>query len=114
MLTAVIDGALLQCTQGSNPCPLTVTNHKGVLIDEKPAATIMDHAPGVNLKTFGTCKVTGGPCTPATPAPWLPGSGKQVQVGDRLVLLESDTLACSVPGVITIINPMQAKNVFDT
>jgi len=103
----------LQCTQGSNPCPLTVTNHKNVTIADQPAATIMDHAPGVNLKTFGACKVTGGPCAPATPAPWIKGSGNQIQVGDQLVLLPTDTLACTVPGVITIVDPVQTKNVLD-
>jgi len=113
MLTAVINGSLLQCTQGSTPCPLTVTNHRNVFVADMPAATVLDHAPVVNVATFGTCKVTGGPCAPATPAPWQSGSGRKVQVNDQLVLLATDRLACTVSGVITVIDPVQPRNVYD-
>ena len=114
MLKAVINGALLQCTNGSAPCTLTVTNHRNVQADDKAAATVLDHAPGVNLSTFGTCTVSGGSCTPATPAPWLTGSTTRVQVNDQLVLLATDKLMCTVPGVITVADPMQTRNVLDT
>lgn len=115
MLTAVVDGALLQCTQGDAPCPLTVTNHIMVQADDKPMATVLDHKPGVNLKTFGTCKATGGPCTPVTAFPWLPGSQTNVKIGDQYVLLKSDQLLCSAAsGIITISNPMQFRKVQDT
>lgn len=113
MAIAVVDGALLQCTQGASPCSLTVTNHNNVQIDDKPAATIMDFAPGVNIKTFGACKILGGPCAPAIPAPWIKGSAKAVNVNDQLALLETDQLMCTVAGVITITSPMQTKNVED-
>jgi hypothetical protein len=101
---------MLQCTQGDTPCPLAATNHRNVQIDDKAAATILDIAPGANLKTFGTCKATGKPCTPAPAGPWQKGSNRRVLVNDQLVLLATDKLACPAgPGVITIVRPGQGK-----
>src|SRR4051794_619978 len=113
MAIAIVNGDLTVCTQGSQPCPLNVTNHRKVMIDNQPTATIMDHAPGVNLATFGTCKISGGPCTPATAAPWAPGSAKNVQANDHRLLMASDKLVCSVGGMISIPSPKQAGNVND-
>ncbi|MFL5329133.1 MAG: DUF4280 domain-containing protein [Gemmataceae bacterium] len=113
MPIAIINGDLTVCTQGSQPCPLVVTNHRKVMIDDQPAATVLDHSPGVNLATYGTCKVTGGPCTPATAAPWLRGSAKNVQANDQRLLLASDKLMCAAGGVISISGPKQARNVQD-
>lgn len=114
MLTAVVDGALMQCTQGDAPCPLTVTSHCKVQADDKPMATIMDHKPGINIKTFGTCKALSGPCVPATTTPWIPGSQTNVKIGDQWVLLKSDQLMCTASGIISISNPMQFRKVQDT
>ncbi len=113
MLTAIVNGAVCLCTQGSDPCALKVTNHNNVQIDDQSAATVLDHIPGVNLTTFGTCKVTGSKCVPVTPAPWETGSATNVQVNDQLVLLQTDRLKCTVPGIITVLDPMQARNVLD-
>ena len=114
MPLAIIHGDPMVCTQGSQPCPLSVTNHRKVMIDDKPAATVADHAPGVNLGTFGTCKVSGGPCTPATPAPWTPGSTGNVRTNDHRMLLPTDKLMCTIGGVISIASPNQSRNVQDT
>ncbi len=113
MPLAIIHGDQMVCTQGSSPCALNVTNHRKVMIDDKPAATIMDHAPGVNLATFGSCKVSGGPCTPATAAPWTAGSAKNVQANDHRLLMATDQLVCSVGGAISLMAPKQARNVKD-
>jgi hypothetical protein len=114
MLPVVVDGALLRCTQGDVPCPLKATNHRSVLVDDKPVATILDFVPGVNLKTFGTCKALGKPCTPAAPAPWVHGSDRNVQANDQLLLLLTDKLACPAgPGVITVASEGQARQVWD-
>ena len=114
MSLAIINGDLTVCTQGSQPCPLVVNNHRKVMIADQPAATIMDHAPAVNLATFGTCKVTGGPCTPATAAPWTRGSAGKVQANNFRLLIATDTLACAAGGVISLSSPKQARKVQDT
>ena len=113
MSLAIINGDLTVCTQGSQPCPLSVTNHRKVMIDDQPAATIMDHAPGVNLATYGTCKISGGPCTPATAAPWAAGSAKNVKANDHRLLMVTDKLTCSVGGMISLSGPKQSRNVKD-
>ena len=114
MLPVVVDGALLQCTQGDVPCPLKATHHRNVQAGNKPVATILDFAPGVNIKTFGTCKALGKPCTPAPTGPWVRGSARNVQANDQLLLLKTDKLACPAgPGVITVDFAGQAREVWD-
>lgn len=116
MAIAVVQGATLQCTCGSTPSKLTVTSQQQAKIDEKLAATIMDHAPVANIAPFGNCKVltaaasgTPTPCVPVTPGPWTPGSATRVTIGKFPALLNTDTLACVVPGVISIVDPGQKK-----
>lgn len=116
MATAVIHGATLQCTCGDAPSQLGVTSHGNNKIDNQLAATIMDHAPTVNIKPFGTCKTltaaasgTPTPCVPATTLPWTPGSTSVVLIGNFNALLNTDKLACTVGGMISITDPAQQK-----
>ena len=102
MALAVVEGAMLQCTCGDALTPLTLTGQPNDLIENKPTATIMDHKPGVNILPFGTCKTLSGPCAPATPAPWVPGSTSLVVVENRPALLQNCILTCTVGGVIKI------------
>ena len=114
MATAVVNGAMLQCTCGDAPTPLTVTSQMQAKIGNQLAATIMDHAPTVNIAPFGTCKTLTAaasgvptPCVPATVAPWSPGSTSIVNIGNFPGLLNTDKLACTVGGMISITNPGQ-------
>lgn len=116
MAKAVVNGATIQCTCGDAPQKLIVTSQTQVKIGNQLAATIMDHAPTVNIPPFGTCKTltasasgTPTPCVPATAAPWTPGSTSVVKVGNYNALLNSDTLVCSVGGTISITDPGQQE-----
>ena len=116
MATAVILGAKLQCTCGDAPSDLIVMSQFNNLIDNKLAATIMDHKPLANILPFGTCKTltaaasgTPTPCVPATAAPWMPGSTSLVLIGNYPALLNSDKLACTVGGMISVTDPGQQK-----
>ena len=51
----VCHGALLACSFGVVPSPLTVLPANRVMKSSQPAATIMDHKPMVNIATFGLC-----------------------------------------------------------
>ena len=120
MPLAVVMGATLQCTCGSAPSNLVVTSQLQTKIDNQAAATIMDHAPAVNIPPFGTCNVLTAaamgvptPCMPAPAGPWMPGSTSRVKIGNQLALLSTDMLNCSIPGVITILDPGQ-KTTQDT
>jgi hypothetical protein len=109
MATAVVQGATLVCTCGGTPSPLVVTSQSTVKISDKPAATVADHIPMVNVAPFGACQ-KGGPCVPAFAAPWVPGSTSTVKIGGRLALLSTDKLICTAfPGVITIQDPGQTS-----
>jgi hypothetical protein len=114
MPIAVVQGATLKCSCGSAPSKLIVTSQKDLMIGNKLAATIQDHAPGTNIPPFGTCSVLTAealgvptPCAPALPAPWAPGSTSPVQIGNFPGLLSTDQLACAIPGDITVADPGQ-------
>ena len=122
MAQQVVTGALLQCTFGVAPSPLTVLPTNKVLAPT-PAATIMDHIPLVNIMTFGMCSslanptvaaatsaalgvLTPMPCIPATSAPWVPGSVK-VLIGGQPALNNTSKCMCNWAGVISIQMPGQ-------
>jgi hypothetical protein len=88
-----------------------------------PAANIMDHAPFLNLATFGMCSnpanptvaaataaalgvLTPMPCVPVLPAPWVPGS-PTVLVGPMPALTDQSSLLCAWGGMIRIAAPVQ-------
>lgn len=111
------------CTFGVAPSTLTVLPAKRVNACNMPAATIMDHAPMVNVMPFGMCNtpsnpavaaataaamgvLTPAPCVPVTVAPWAPGS-PTVMVGNQPALNSTCQLMCTWGGVITVTNPGQ-------
>jgi hypothetical protein len=111
----VCAGALMQCSFGVAPAPLAVLPANAVLTGT-PAATIMDHAPMVNVPTFGMCSSmanpmviaataaalgvpTPMPCIPATVAPWAPGS-PTVMIGNMPALNNTCKLTCMWGGMI--------------
>jgi hypothetical protein len=118
-------GAMMQCSMGLAPSSLMVVPTNKVMTSNKPAATIMDHKPMVNVLPFGMCKspanpmvaaataaalgvLTPMPCIPATAAPWVPGS-PTVLIGNMPALNDSSKLMCSYVGVISINSPGQVK-----
>ena len=87
----VVNGALLQCSFGVAPAPLTVLPIHREQAEYQFSANILDHVPLVNIPSFGMCSslanpavasatsaatrmLTPMPCVPATLTPWTPGS----------------------------------------
>ncbi|MFM0667498.1 DUF4280 domain-containing protein [Paraburkholderia sediminicola] len=118
----VTTGTTIQCSFGAAPGTLNVLPTTGVLAGA-PAATVMDHAPMVNVMPFGTCTCMGNPmvaaltaaalgaltpapCVPMTVAPWVPGS-PTVLIGNMPALQNSSKLMCAWGGVISIVAPAQ-------
>lgn len=117
MANLVCMGAMLQCSFGAAPSSLVVLPANSVLTGA-PAATIMDHAPMVNILPFGACSsianptvatattaalgaLTPMPCIPVTPAPWVPGA-PTVLIGNMPALDDQSKLMCTWAGVIQI------------
>ena len=122
MAMQVCMGAMMACSFGAAPASLIVlpTNRT---FTGTPAATIMDHAPIVNIPPFGMCSsianpvvasattaalgvLTPMPCVPATAAPWAPGA-PTVLIGNMPALDSASKLMCNWGGVIQISNPGQ-------
>jgi len=110
-------GAMLSCTFGAAPSSLNVLPINRVLINNMPAANIMDHQPMVNVSTFGMCNspanpqvavataaamgvLTPMPCIPVTVSPWTPGCTKTT-IANMPALNNACTLNCMWGGVIT-------------
>ena len=117
-------GAVLRCSFGAAPSSLVVLPTPRVL-GPLPTATIMDHAPFVNILPFGVCTsianpmvaaataaalgvLTPMPCIPVTPAPWVPGNPK-VLIGKKPALHSGCQLLCAWGGLIQIGLPGQFK-----
>jgi hypothetical protein len=117
----VIHGAKLKCSEGLSPSSLTVLPIIGTNADEQPTATVMDHAPMVNIAPFGMCKtqanpqvaaataaaqgvLTPMPCVPVTTAPWSPGSSV-VTISEKKALTDDSKCKCSWSGSIEITDP---------
>ena len=109
----VCGGAVLRCSFGMSPMPMTVLP-KSRVTNAMPAANIMDNVPFVNILPFAMCSsmanpavsaataaafgaLTPMPCTPVTTAPWTPGC-PTVLIGGQPALNDSSQLICSFGG----------------
>ena len=123
----VVMGAIMQCSFGVSPISLIVLPTNRILVGNMPAATIMDHQPGVNILGFGMCTSPANPavaaataaaggvltpmlCLPMTTAPWMPGS-PTVLIGNLPALNDTSTCICMLGGIISITHPGQLTNI---
>lgn len=119
----VVSGAMLNCSFGVAPSTLIVTPEKRVMVQNMPAANIMDYVPVKNIPPFGMCNTpsnpavaaataaklgafTPAPCVPVIPAPWAPGS-PTVLIGNMPALNNNSKCMCTWGGVIGVVQPGQ-------
>lgn len=119
----VVTGALIQCPFGTVPANLTVTSQSVVLAEGKPAATIQDSAPNVNISGCGMCSslanpqvasataaalgvLTPQPCIPAVAGTWIPSQMTCLADGKPCLTGEA-TAVCSYGGTLGIIDAGQ-------
>lgn len=120
----VTNGAMLQCSQGMAPSPLTVLDPTRPKAGNMPMANIMDFAPMTNIAPFGMCRsmanpqvaaatsaamgvLTPMPCVPVITAPWTPGG--QSKVSNFPALLDNCKCMCAWAGQISVANPGNAS-----
>lgn len=113
----VTTGAMMTCSFGLTPCPLTVLPARTVMLNGRPKANITDFAPIVNIASFGMCSAptnptviaataaamgvfTPMPCIPAIVSPWIPGY-PQVLVQGMPALTDDSRNMCMWLGVIS-------------
>lgn len=122
----VVNGAMLVCSFGSNPSELRVTSQSKCMVCGKPAATIMDVNPGINVSAFGLCSslinpqvasataaalgvLTPQPCGFIPAGTWSADKSKIILSG-KPVLSNSSRLICGMgQGMITITSTGQKK-----
>jgi hypothetical protein len=113
-------GAVILCSFGMGPSSLAPLPTSRVTIEGRPAATINDCMPLVNVPTFGMCSslanptvaaatsaalgvLTPMPCVPVT-SPWKVGALKTT-LGGSPALTAGSTCQCAWGGVIEILVP---------
>ncbi len=105
----IVNGALLMCTGGTVPTPLTVTSQFIMKSDGNLVATKLDSSPFVNIKPFGICSPQSGkyphPCNLCLVGTWL-GANETVLVNGAAALLQGSKIPCAF-GMISIIQPGQ-------
>jgi hypothetical protein len=116
MAQAVATSAMIACSFGTAPATLSVLPQT-VMHEGKPAATIMDSAPMLNIPPFAMCTtpsnptvaaattaalgvLTPMPCVPVT-TPWSPGCAT-VMINNKPALNSTSMCNCAYGGVITI------------
>jgi hypothetical protein len=116
----VVSGAAIACSFGAAPSTLNVLPTGLTNAEGRPAATIMDAAPIVNIPPFGMCSspsnptviaataaalgvFTPMPCIPVTTA-WVPGS-PTTMIAKKPALTAGSTCICAWAGVIQITVP---------
>lgn len=122
----VVNGAMITCSFGSNPSELMVTSQSKCMVCGRPAATIMDAKPGVNISSFGLCSsllnpqvasataaalgvLTPQPCGFIPGGMWSADKSKIILAG-KLVLCNSSRLICGMgQGIITVTTTGQKK-----
>ncbi len=121
----VVTGAMVKCSFGTVPAALAVTTQAKLMIGGKPAATIQDMSPIVNIPSCGMCSsmanptvasataaalgvLTPMPCVPSTVGTWMPTQVK-VTAGGKPCLINDSTVMCAYGGCITIKSPGQQK-----
>ena len=121
----VVTSATCKCSFGMAPSVFMALPDKMTLIENKPAATIMDNKPMVNIMPFGMCQspanpqvaaataaamgvLTPMPCIPMTAAPWLPGS-PTILIKGKPLLNNKCKLMCNWGGIIQILIPGAIK-----
>jgi len=123
----VCNGAMMSCSFGMAPSTMIVLPTKRVMMENMPAATIMDNIPFTNIPPFGMCQAptnpaviaattaamgvfTPVPCTPVTVTPWTPAN-PMVLAGNIPLINNSSMLNCMWLGMITISNPGEKSNI---
>lgn len=112
MAQQVVGGAVLKCSFGAAPSPLTVLPVNATRCGNMFAATVMDHVPMANIMPFGACSAPANPgviaalgspvpCVPVTPAPWIPGS-PTVMIANQVTLNSTSKCLCTWLGIITV------------
>lgn len=123
----VVSSAMLQCTFGAAPASLTVLPDDRVMVEGRPAATVMDNVSMVNIPTFGMCMslsnpqvaaataaalgvLTPMPCVPVIAAPWSPGAAKTMIAG-KPALTAGAMTNCTWGGVVSVTVPGAVKTI---
>lgn len=113
-----VTGAVLKCPFGVAPAVLNVLPTARVMVEGRPAASIADSVPMLNVLTFGMCNslanpmvaaataaalgaLTPMPCVPAPAGPWV-SPAVRTTVGGQPVLVQGSTCVCAYGGTIAV------------
>ena len=114
----VVDGATMKCGEGTSTASLAVLPTENTGAADKPAATVNDYKPMLNIKPFGMCKtqsnpqvaaatsaaqgvLTPQPCIPVVTSAWSPGA-TGTRINGVKALTKDSTCKCQWTGTIEV------------
>jgi Domain of unknown function (DUF4280) len=121
--------AQMLCSFGISPAPLNVLPLRRVLIEGKPAATIEDMVPLLNIPPFGMCTslsnptvaaataaalgvLTPMPCVPVPVGPWEPPVPTTL-IGGAPAVCSGAICNCAWGGIINVTFPGSVRTVIN-
>lgn len=119
----VVQGAMLQCSQGMAPASFSIAAPHDTDAGDMPAGNVDDYQANANIPPFGMCQsmsnpqvsaatsaamgvLTPQPCMPVVAAPWSPGS-QSVTIRDRPALHDGCKCNCQWAGQVSVSAPGQ-------
>lgn len=94
------NNAWLTCDKGQMPTQISVTHDNNSSIYGEKLVSEADMIPGENIKPFGVCSITGGPCS-YTPVFW-DKCNQGVKVNGFKLVFEDANLLCQQAGKIKV------------
>ncbi len=94
------NNAWLTCDKGQSPTQISVTHDNNSSIYGEKLVSEADMMPGENIKPFGTCAITGGPCS-FMPIYWNK-CNEGVKVNGFKLVFEDAHLLCQQTGKIEV------------
>ncbi len=116
-----VSTAQMLCSFGISPAPLNVLPLRRVMIEGKPAATIEDMVPLLNIPPFGMCTslsnptvaaataaalgvLTPMPCVPVPAGPWEPPMATTL-IGGTPAVCSGAICNCAWGGIVSVTFP---------
>ena len=103
----VVRGAKIRCRRGSNMEVINIPSSHGVLIKDKYQLNVADSKPGINIRSFGLCRITDTVCTPSIRTKWVNLYDTNLLIEEEEALIKDAILFCTQGGMIEIIDSGQ-------
>lgn len=102
----VVRGAKMKCSKGNKLVKINLPASHGSYVNGKPIMVKTDRVVGANIGSFGICKCTMKPCSPAIFSDWMIVQDDTIVDGNPALTIKS-VLVCGKGGQIKFVSDGQ-------